>query len=56
MMLHTKYYGSRPSGFREEDVSCFPYVKHVTPGVGLFLTPGYNFNKFGKGLLYDATY
>ena len=36
MMLHTKYQGSRPCGFRQEDFFMFlpilVYVKHVTPG------------------------
>ena len=40
MMFHTKYQGSRPSGFREEDVFIFlpikAYVKPVTPGAGPF--------------------
>ena len=26
MMLHTKYQGSRPCGFREEDFSYFPNI------------------------------
>ena len=40
---HTKYYGSRPFGFRQEDFyTLFPikaYVKHLTPGAGPFLPP-----------------
>ena len=35
MMLHTKYEGSRPCGFRQEDFFMFSflaYVNHVTPG------------------------
>ena len=43
MMLHTKYKGSMPVGFRQEYFSCFPvyaYVKHMTPVVGPFLAPG----------------
>ena len=43
MMLHTKYQGSRPCGFRQEDFSTFSlyiYVKHVTLGEGPFLTTG----------------
>ena len=43
-MLHTKYQGSRPSGFRQEDffmvLPIIAYVKHVTPGAGPFLAPG----------------
>ena len=38
MMLHTKYQGSRPYGFRQEDLFMFSlikaHVKHVTPGAG----------------------
>ena len=34
-MLHTKYLGSMPCGFRQEDLLVFPYtkanVKHVAP-------------------------
>ena len=48
MMLHTKYQGSRPSGFRQEDF--FILLNNVTPGAGR------NFNKCGKGLQGDATY
>ena len=43
MMLHTKYQGSRPCGFRLEDFSCFPYIslcKILTPGAGSFLASG----------------
>ena len=44
MSLHTKYQGSKPYGFRQEDflMVFFPimaFVKHVTPGVGPFLAP-----------------
>ena len=44
MMLHTKYQGSRPYGFRQEDFSMFfpilACVKYVTPGAGPFLASG----------------
>ena len=44
MILHTKYQGSGPCGFRQEDffmlLSIYAYVKHVTPGAGPFLAPG----------------
>ena len=45
MMLHTKYQGSRPYGFRQEDFfMLFPkYIslcKHVTPGAGPLLAQG----------------
>ena len=60
MMLHTKYQGSRPCGFRQEDYFMFlllnAYVKHVTPGWGHFWPKGHNLNKLGRGLLGDATY
>ena len=40
MMLHTKYQGSRPYGFRQEDFSMFfpilAYVNNVTPGGAIF--------------------
>jgi hypothetical protein len=40
MMTHTKYQGSRPWGFREEDFfkvfHIKVYVKQVTPMVGHF--------------------
>ena len=59
MMLHTKYQGSRPCGFRLEDCSCFLYidlVKNVTSGMGQFWPQGHNFNKLCRGALDDATY
>ena len=43
MMLHTKYQGSRPCGFRQEDFFMFPplkaNVKPVTPKARPFLAP-----------------
>ena len=43
MMLQTKYQGSAPCGFRQEDFFIFlpikAYVKHVTPGPGLGAGP-----------------
>ena len=60
MMLHSKYQGSRPCGFRQEEFFMFLpiliYVKHVTPGAGPFWPQGYHLNKLGRGLLGDATY
>ena len=60
MMLHIKYQGSRPCGFRQEDFFMFlplkAYVKHVTPGRGHFWPQCYNLNKLGRGLLDDTTY
>ena len=59
MMLHTKYQGSRPYGFRKEDFFMFfliwALVKHVTPVAGCFWLEGYIFNKLGRGPLGDAT-
>ena len=59
MMLHTKYEGSRPCGFRQEDFfMVFPiqaYVKHVNPWASQFWPQGYNLNKLGRGSLDDAT-
>ena len=61
MMLHTKYQGSRPCGFRHDVFfSHFPIkasVKHLTQGPGNFWPcKGYNLNKLGRGPLGDATY
>ena len=60
MMLHTKYQGSRPCGFRQEDFFMFlpilAYVKHLTMGLGHFWPHGYNLNKLGRGPLDDTTY
>ena len=60
MMLHTKYQGTRPCGFRQVDFfHIFPikaHVKHVTHGAGPFLAPRYNLNKLGRGPLGEATY
>ena len=45
-MPYTKYQGSKPYGFRQEDFSMFfplyANVKYVTPGAGPFLAPGHN--------------
>ena len=71
MLLHTKYQGSRPCGFRQEDFFMFllikAYVKPVTPpynkslckaslGRGHFWPPGSNLNKLGRGPPDDASY
>ena len=44
IMLHTKYQGSMPCGFRQEDVFMFlpikAYVKPVDPGAEPFLATG----------------
>ena len=60
VMLHTKYQGSWPCGFRQEDFFMFlpllAYVKHVTPGPGHFRPQGHNLNKLGRGPLGSVTY
>ena len=59
MMLHTKYQGSRPYGFRLEDFRMFflySLRRTCDPQGGPFLAPGNNLNKFGRSLLSDATY
>ena len=56
-MFHTKYQGSRPCGFRQEDFNGFPlyaYVKHVTPEAGPIWSQGHNLNKHGRSLLGGA--
>ena len=43
VMLHTKYHGSSPNSFRQEDFFMFlllkAYVKPVTPEAGPFSAP-----------------
>ena len=60
MILHTKYQGSRPCGFRQADVFMFlpikAYVKPVTPEAGHFWPKGYNLNKLIRDSLDDTTY
>ena len=55
-MLNTKYQGSRPYGFRQEDFSMFfpikAYVKCVIPGAGPFLAQGQNLNNLGGPLVF----
>ena len=55
-MLHTKYQGSKPYGFRRCFCPIEAYVKQVTPGVGHFWPQGYNWTKFRRGSLGDASY
>ena len=43
----------------EKNFHVFPiqvYTKHVTPGLAHFWLQGHDLNKFGRGLLGDATY
>ena len=60
MKLHTKYQGSRPCGFRQEDVSRFPYInlsKTFDPcGQAIFSRRGIIKKKLGRGLLGYVTY
>ena len=59
-MLHSKYQGSMPYGFRQEEFfqcfSLYAYLNNVTPGQGHFLPQGHNLNKRCRCLLGDATY
>ena len=53
MMLHTKYQGSRPCGFRKEDFSCFSYIslcKTCDPREGAI----FGLNNFGRDALDGA--
>ena len=56
----TKYQGSKPYSFRQEDFFTFlpikAYVKPVTPGRGHFWPQGYNLDKLGRGILDGTTY
>ena len=61
MMLHTKYQGSWPCGFIQEDVFMFSlYIslcKTRDPQGGVIFRPQeHNLNKFGKGPLDDSIY
>ena len=60
MMLHTKYQGSRPYGFRLEDFFMFSLdislCKTCDPGGGPFWPQGYILNKLGRGSLGNASY
>ena len=53
MILHTKYQGSMPCGFRQEDFFMFlpilVYEKHVTPRRGHFWPQGHNLKKLVRG-------
>ena len=63
MMLHTKYKGFTPCGFRQEDFFTFSYISlcktcdppQVGGGGGHFWPQGYNLNKLGRGPLGDAS-
>ena len=60
MMLHTKYQGSRPYGFIQEDFFMFSLYKPMSnmcpPGRGHFWHQENNLNKLGRGLLGDAEF
>ena len=57
-MLHTKYQGSGPCGFRQEDFNMFSlaYVKYLKSGARPCLALEYNLNKRVRGPLGDASY
>ena len=54
MTLHTKYEVFRPCGLRQ-DCYVFPILAYVL-WWNHFWPQGHNLNKFGRGLLSDATY
>ena len=57
MMLHTKYKGSWPCGFRQEDFFMFSPYKPMWPlGRDRSWPQGHNLNKVGRGPLGDARY
>ena len=60
VMLHFKYQGFRPCGFRQEDLfHASPYIslyKACDPEVGYFSPLGLNLNKLGRGLLGSDIY
>ena len=60
VILHTKYQGSRPYGFRREAFFMFSLYKPILnmwpSGQGHFWHQGHNLNKLGRCLLGDATY
>ena len=60
MILHTKYQGSRPCGFRQEDffmvLPIYASVKYVTPGAGQFWPQGHTLNKLGRSPLGNDKY
>ena len=56
MMLHTKYQGSRPSGFNNKICLCVSLCKTCDPGAEPFWLIGHNLNKLDRGLQGDVTY
>ena len=60
VMLHTKYQGYRPCGFRQEELfmfSLYNSMLNIWPlGAAHFWPQGYNLNKLGRGPLDDATH
>ena len=53
-MLHTKYQGSRPCGFRQMIFSGFSYIslcETCEPKAGHFGPQGHTLNTLGRGLL-----
>ena len=58
VLLHTKYQGSGPSGFREKIVYVFPYkpIKHIAQGWDHFRPKGHNVKEIERSPLDDTTY
>ena len=60
MMLHTKYQGSRPHGFRQDFFFIFSLYKSMQtcdlPGQSHFGPQGHYLNKRGRSLLDDTSY
>ena len=57
MMLHAKYQGSMPCGFRFFNAFfLLAYVKYLTPGAEPLWPQGLHFNKLDRGLYGDASY
>ena len=59
MMLHTKYQGSKPYGFRQEDFfnvfAIYALINNVSLRRAHFWPLGHDLNKLGRDSLGDAT-
>ena len=59
MILNTNYQGCMPSGSRQENLLCVPYInlwKTCESVAGHFWPQDHNFNKISRGLLDVSTY
>ena len=59
VILHIKYQGFMPFGFKNEDFFKFPYIslcKTCDPRVRPFWPQAHDLNKLDRGLLDDAVY